>query len=431
MLKKNYLMLSLWMISFSAFGQGFFALGEGLNGEVRFIQSAGNYGIVVGGAFTNVGGLWDADYLARWDGEKWFPYHLPAPNGPVNDVFSDIIAGDFTKPYAYLMWLDGDGVWHPFNHGINGPVHDIEAMHNALTNTSTHYAIGDFDGKIAKSTNGGSWQPLGGGVTGKVNVFKVVNEDLYVGGLFTPQGSSQRSFDQWKNGAWQNIPQPEDILEVHDMAFLGNDLYLTGYPADFCQGEMHETILKWDGEQYDTFPPLAGCWVASEICFYQNRILVDAIDSLGGEALWVWDRGDKRWEGPLTSLPGASTDQINTVIANQNKIYIGGSFNDLELPEGDNIIGWDPDLVSSNTEANALHFPITVYPNPATDFISVELRHELNNGSVLTLYDCSGKVVLQQILNDTRIDVSSLSPGVYIVEVRSAESWHVGKVIIK
>ncbi len=68
---------------------------------------------------------------------------------------------------------------------------------------------------------------------------------------------------------------------------------------------------------------------------------------------------------------------------------------------------------------------IKVYPNPAKDFLYIDLENENIEFDKINFYDISGKVVLSSSLRGTKqsIDISDLENGIYYVRV--------GKQIVK
>ena len=78
---------------------------------------------------------------------------------------------------------------------------------------------------------------------------------------------------------------------------------------------------------------------------------------------------------------------------------------------------------------------ISIYPNPATDKVSVELGQELmKQNPIVTIYDMLGKVHGTQLMNSssTTFDVSDLSSGVYLLRVEAdGSALHTEKVIIE
>jgi len=68
--------------------------------------------------------------------------------------------------------------------------------------------------------------------------------------------------------------------------------------------------------------------------------------------------------------------------------------------------------------------PFRIYPNPAANRIWIEINTKLNGNAVVMLYDASGKIMQQQILNCTKgilslksIEISNFATGVYQVKI--------------
>lgn len=58
---------------------------------------------------------------------------------------------------------------------------------------------------------------------------------------------------------------------------------------------------------------------------------------------------------------------------------------------------------------------ISVYPNPATDYIIVENR--IKENAKINIRDINGRIVLQLSNTDEPINIVSLVPGMYIIDV--------------
>ena len=64
----------------------------------------------------------------------------------------------------------------------------------------------------------------------------------------------------------------------------------------------------------------------------------------------------------------------------------------------------------SKTISNQFH----IFPNPADNFITIEGTKDLK--SKIFIYDYNGRLI-KSVSNKTVIDIQSLSPGIYIVEI--------------
>jgi len=74
---------------------------------------------------------------------------------------------------------------------------------------------------------------------------------------------------------------------------------------------------------------------------------------------------------------------------------------------------------------------VNLYPNPAKDFITIDLNQNVKDASV-KVYDVIGKCVIQSSLTNgysKQIDLSNIEKGIYFVEIESDGKKHVSKII--
>ncbi|MFH2094240.1 MAG: T9SS type A sorting domain-containing protein, partial [Bacteroidota bacterium] len=79
---------------------------------------------------------------------------------------------------------------------------------------------------------------------------------------------------------------------------------------------------------------------------------------------------------------------------------------------------------------------IYIYPNPATDQLSINFSLHQPYSAEIKLYNAIGKVVYSKSITNakqhfTKLDVSSLPAGLYFVEVVNGSNRNVKKVVIK
>jgi hypothetical protein len=86
----------------------------------------------------------------------------------------------------------------------------------------------------------------------------------------------------------------------------------------------------------------------------------------------------------------------------------------------------------SGIKETYLNNSISVYPNPATSHLTLELQpaNTLHN-IMINMYDLQGKLLLQQPLQQqkTEINISDLSRGLYLLQVTCEEGAVVKKFI--
>lgn len=88
---------------------------------------------------------------------------------------------------------------------------------------------------------------------------------------------------------------------------------------------------------------------------------------------------------------------------------------------------------ASGVDNPAIENPVLIYPNPATDFVRIDLSGE-NNREVLFITDMSGKVVYTRdfdLKGVITIPLDKMNPGVYLVTVKSKNNTVVQKLIIR
>jgi|SRR6185436_7320123 len=66
---------------------------------------------------------------------------------------------------------------------------------------------------------------------------------------------------------------------------------------------------------------------------------------------------------------------------------------------------------------------LTVYPNPAVDFINIRLNHAIDESLAITITNMQGQLVKQEIMQQQtmQIDFSDLVAGTYLVMVKNAK----------
>ena len=109
--------------------------------------------------------------------------------------------------------------------------------------------------------------------------------------------------------------------------------------------------------------------------------------------------------------PSGTVDVFNNVSVNQS----------LEITEGQTL----------SSEIYSLD-QITVFPNPADDYITVKSNHNLDD-AIISMFDLNGRRVLnyKNESDDGIINVSGLSAGEYILRIITSDQDIYSKKIIK
>ncbi len=76
---------------------------------------------------------------------------------------------------------------------------------------------------------------------------------------------------------------------------------------------------------------------------------------------------------------------------------------------------------------------ITMYPNPASDFLTIDINRYKNELIALEMYNMMGKLVYNQDITsrNTKINVSEMAQGIYFINLKNGEAEKSHKIIIK
>ena len=85
---------------------------------------------------------------------------------------------------------------------------------------------------------------------------------------------------------------------------------------------------------------------------------------------------------------------------------------------------------SKSLAKNADQSELGIYPNPATQGkIYITSKNTLSKE--ITIYDVVGKVVLQTTITNKELNISSIQPGMYLIQIKESETVVTRKLIIK
>jgi len=82
--------------------------------------------------------------------------------------------------------------------------------------------------------------------------------------------------------------------------------------------------------------------------------------------------------------------------------------------------------------------PVTrIYPNPADNILNIELSDTGKQGLEIEIFTVTGKVIYRKEYKNInaqfveQIDLSGYTKGIYLVKVRQANTFYVGKVVVR
>ncbi|NBC05623.1 MAG: hypothetical protein GVY26_00340 [Bacteroidetes bacterium] len=252
--------------------------------------------LIVGGAFSGIGGDDELANLAIWDGNNW-----------------QSVGG-----------------------GLNGTVNAI------LVREDKVYVVGNFtnaggkpDANRVAYWDGNEWHALGKGISGPVLTLEWGNDQLYVGGAFGSVNGGEilaRGIARWDGAQWHSLTDachgfgPNSV--VQSLLFHDGQLYVGGQFFRNCPSHSNHSILRYLGATYEEL----GSDLSSDNIYAIGEH--QGILYIGGSFENAGNDPDAdfvaRWNGLDWENIGISPNgDVYSIFSTGDELYIGGDFNDL------------------------------------------------------------------------------------------------------
>ncbi len=88
------------------------------------------------------------------------------------------------------------------------------------------------------------------------------------------------------------------------------------------------------------------------------------------------------------------------------------------------------DVKQSKTQESSVIEGLNLYPNPVSNG-KVYITSKNDSDKQIVIFDVLGKKVLQTMISSKELNVSSLSPGVYIIKIDEDDSTATRKLIVR
>ncbi|MBL7940787.1 MAG: T9SS type A sorting domain-containing protein [Flavobacteriales bacterium] len=389
-----------WWDGTSWSGEG---LANGNGNQLEFGTTDPIYSVVMRGdtVFAGHGGIiwhdqFDMGYATMLVNGEWLP--CAEPNGTLffleenGRMFSGGVHDTLYHAYAPGIheWRNGafgDIPNMPFSHPVH--VYDVEYWHDQYFFGGIFSAFGCT--RIVAFDGVNQWSGLGEGVGGYyIGNVCGYGDSLYVGGFLQDGPNVQSQHIQlWDGSAWKPFfPQVRFEGAVWDIQVHDGVLYVSGY--HFWLGDpTGYGLLRYDGHQLCSIGGPVGGDVG-KIAFYHGDLYQSNNYIPGLEQEWI---------GRLP-LEGLVPDHCADV--------------------GPNAI--------RETAANQA---LTVYPNPASAQLSLQLPQGMLTAQILVL-DAIGRAVMERTVAPTdrpALTVQELPPGTYTVQCMANGVRYLGRFV--
>lgn len=140
----------------------------------------------------------------------------------------------------------------------------------------------------------------------------------------------------------------------------------------------------------------------------------------------TWNRGGEAMK--VYKVPGTASG-TNYFDLTDWETGSGGAWEDWSIDDGvfTAVAGTNP-MCGTLSTPEFENFNVEIYPNPASDRLFVKSKTPVKS---IKIYSVLGKEFSAKMLNNETIDVTSLSPGLYVLKLYSETSEHTFKFIIK
>jgi len=160
---------------------------------------------------------------------------------------------------------------------------------------------------------------------------------------------------------------------------------------------------------------------------YSTTAAATMVVEFAGNAIGTYNLANTNGASATTAFANitCSTDKVYAI----RLVMKSGSAEIISVNIGS---GAKSEAVNNHTIDN--EYSVSVFPNPATDFITVDLMNVKNEVSTVKITDISGKVAYQSEIYETSnliIATNSLTKGIYILSVSNGSKTFNKKVVVK
>ncbi len=242
--------------------------------------------------------------------------------------------------------------------------------------------------------------------------------------LFGMKNKTEHTYDSKQNEVMQ-------VLYDWDAAtsnFVKSEK--TEYPYDAEENQTIEILYYWDTDISE--------WIKTE----KTELRYDANGNMSQESYSVWDESGSSWVNSTKEeyICDKNYDLSDLILPPDNEIYVNqihmvtkvryyswnSSSSDWILG-GESIAHYSEHDMTFTAELNGA--VIKIYPNPVSDFVTVDLQ-QISNPVQFELFDMQGhEIMSREITNTENISLKGLSEGLYLYNLSSGKERISGKII--
>jgi hypothetical protein len=325
-----------------------------LNGTVSAVVVSGTE-VYVGGNFTNAGNVPGADYVAKWNGTTWsgllsgtVGINSPAVVTTIALSGTDVLVGGFFSNAGGVTGANSIARWNGSTWNAVGPTPSITGTVTTIAISGTEVFVGGIFFNAGGVTgadniarwNGTTWSGLLSGtfgISGTVTTIALSGTNVYVGGAFTNAGGvpGANNIARWNsaNSTWNRLGAANAISGlVFAIAISGTDVYVGGGFTNAGGMPGANNIARWNSAS-NTWN-LVGA--ANAVNSTVRAIKVSGSDvyiggdftNAGGNSaadyLVRWDGA--QWTALVSGTAGVFGPVYALAVPSSDDVYAGGNF---------------------------------------------------------------------------------------------------------
>ncbi|MGV3663811.1 MAG: hypothetical protein ACO1TE_26810 [Prosthecobacter sp.] len=243
-------------------------------------------------------------------------------------TFVDIRGGGRTQTAKGVARWTG-AKWRALSKELDGAVNAIVVRQESIWLGGNFNAIAGQEVNHVAKWNGSAWQSVGGGTNGEVTSLVVEGNDAYVGGYFSEAGGQPvANVARWNGTAWTALGSGSRG-RVKALVVDGGDVYAAGRFQSSTQ--LVDDVARWrSGGDWEVLGGTVG--TVHALAIFNGHVVVGS--DTGG--------GIRRWNGAAWELLGGGCNAwVVSLLAEDNDLYVGGTFTQAGTVSARGIARWD------------------------------------------------------------------------------------------
>jgi ELWxxDGT repeat protein len=239
--------------------------------------------------------------------------------------------------------------------------------------------------------------------------------------------TNENGRELWQSdGTEENTLLVADIIPGSQSAIHNANFYVWNNSLFFCANDGINGFELWktNGSESGTvllkdINPGSESSFPSQMASNESAVYFQAYDPEHGSELWKTLGTTSGNELVTDILPGLLSSTPTNIVSNVNEIFLFAE----TVNDGRQI--WKIRTIQSTIDEE-IELLFSVYPNPGKNIINIRTDGKITN---LNIYNNLGQLMDLKVMENNCVDISELSYGMYIMELKINDQWVVCKFI--